>query len=352
MPLRATVPPLPSKRTLIGLLTLVVSVTVTATALEGILRARASRGRAGSAGPAAVPESLGEREIYRPSDDPVLGYELAPGARATTASGVKIAINARGFRGPEVEATPTPGVERIVMLGGSEVFGEKLAFADTLPQALEVALASRTGRRAEVLNLGVVGYTTARAIHLHRVRARALGARTVILHPTTFDALAPSEVASQDGWDRSYLIRTAREFAMMWRAGELLASPEAYARFVDERFRAGGVARAALGAAATAFARDLDAEGARLVVIVSPELFGLTTREQLQRTPYRAFHDAVGDLASRGLAVIDPLAALVSCATSPTELWVAAEDHHRNARANRCIAEEVAAADTFAVQPP
>jgi hypothetical protein len=85
---------------------------------------------------------------------PELGWDLRPGVRRDG-----LTTNAVGLRGRrEYTPVPPPGVQRVLAVGDSFVFGEKLRDEESLPAQLETAL-SRHGRW-EVLNLGVPGYGT------------------------------------------------------------------------------------------------------------------------------------------------------------------------------------------------
>ena len=114
--------------------------------------------------------------------DPVLAYRNLPGQR-----GPGFAINARGYRGPELRPRE-PGVPRIVLLGGSTAFGFGIGRdEDTLAARLERELAP-----AEVVTAGVIGYVSGQELAL--LRAEVLD-------------LDPQVVIAFDGWND---FRTAR----------------------------------------------------------------------------------------------------------------------------------------------
>lgn len=125
------------------------SLLVPLAALELVLHARGYDPRS-----AALE---GRTRLVRPSASALRGYELVPGAHGS-GWGTEVAVNARGFRGPEPAAPEAPG-ERWIALGDSVTFGNDLAFEDTWPAVLERELAAR-GRAVEVLNLGLGGYDT------------------------------------------------------------------------------------------------------------------------------------------------------------------------------------------------
>jgi lysophospholipase L1-like esterase len=89
--------------------------------------------------------------------DPERFWRLKPGY-----SEGLITINREGFRGPEVAPAKAPGTYRIVALGDSITFGYNVPESETYPRRLERAIAGRigTGRRVEVVNAGVIGYTS------------------------------------------------------------------------------------------------------------------------------------------------------------------------------------------------
>lgn len=93
-------------------------------------------------------------------DDPRTGYSLKPGYNS---GGIR--VNSLGFRGPEVAIAKAPGVYRIVTLGDSATFGPREVEC-AYPYLLTDLLAPR---RMEVVNAGVEGYRSDRALaHLQR----------------------------------------------------------------------------------------------------------------------------------------------------------------------------------------
>jgi lysophospholipase L1-like esterase len=71
--------------------------------------------------------------------------------------------SARGFRGPDFDDRPPPGVVRVAVLGDSSTFGWGVEAFQAYPDRLRSALAERwhlPPERVEVLNLGVPGYSS------------------------------------------------------------------------------------------------------------------------------------------------------------------------------------------------
>ncbi len=340
----ATNAPVSSRpRRSLGLRAFVATLLAAPLALELALRAHvSSRESAGS-----VPADLAARELYRESIDPVLRYEPIPNARVRAETGAEVAINARGFRGAIPAMPKPPDVERILMLGDSEALGPKLRDDETLAARLEDSLGARLGRRVEVVNFGVEGYDTEQETRLFELRGAALTPDVVILYFVSNDVLPPELVRVADRWDRSRVIRWARDARLMSRARRLFGSGNDYRAYVEHAYDpASSVWRA--GRERVLQLRDRVEEAhARFAVVIAPEIFGIERREDLLDSPYRAFHHALASLETDGITVVDPLPALVDCAERPPDLWVTATDHHKNGRANGCIAEFLAASGVF-----
>ena len=119
-------------------------------------------------------EELEENSVWsflRASDDPVLAYELIPGAQGS-GFGTEVSVNSLGFRGPEIAPDKPQGTQRIAVLGDSITFGNDLSLEETYPRRLELLLAE-AGYATEVCNLGVTGYDALQmAITLERFGPR------------------------------------------------------------------------------------------------------------------------------------------------------------------------------------
>ena len=112
--------------------------------------------------------------IHRKSDDPLLIYELTPGAEVDK-QGVHYKINQAGFRDEEFadpELNPKQADEyRIVVLGDSVAWGWGVNAAEVWPQVLEQNLKGAIPwKRVTVYNLAVNGYSTPQEV---RVLAKA-----------------------------------------------------------------------------------------------------------------------------------------------------------------------------------
>lgn len=117
--------------------------------------------------------------VLRLSDDPLVQYELNPGAVGR--SRAKVAINQAGFRGPEPTPEPYDG-RRVIVLGDSIAYGIQLPDEATFPHKLQRALRdSAPGGDVEVLNLAVGGYDVLQEVALLAHRGLAYRPDVVVL---------------------------------------------------------------------------------------------------------------------------------------------------------------------------
>ena len=91
--------------------------------------------------------------------DDVLGWRLRPGVEDDWA-GLRVRVNGKGLRGPEVPYARERGVPRILYLGDSVTFGFGLPRAEqAYPYAAQRVLEQALGRRVETVNAGIGGYS-------------------------------------------------------------------------------------------------------------------------------------------------------------------------------------------------
>lgn len=112
--------------------------------------------------------------------EPVLGWRNQSGFRTDASSEREyrgeVRINARGFHGVEVPETKAPGSLRIICLGDSGTFGiwwevapereppAVLVASNGYPHALSTLLQQQGREDVEVVNAGVLGYTTSHGL--------------------------------------------------------------------------------------------------------------------------------------------------------------------------------------------
>lgn len=120
-------------------------------------------------------------EGLRPSENPEKVWEHVPGYRRKLV-GYRVAINSLGFRGEEVSPAKPPGCWRLLALGDSMTFGMSGRQEDTYPVQLQDLLRRDfPDRRIEVINAGVLGYTTLQEEALLREALPALQPDLVVL---------------------------------------------------------------------------------------------------------------------------------------------------------------------------
>jgi lysophospholipase L1-like esterase len=94
----------------------------------------------------------------------------------------EVTLDDRGFRGPGFSPSKRPSALRVVCLGDSWTFGANVAQADAYPQQLQGLLHERfPAADVEVLNLGVMGYTSYQGLVLLRREALALQPDVVVI---------------------------------------------------------------------------------------------------------------------------------------------------------------------------
>ena len=133
--------------------------------------------------------------------DSRMGWSNIPGRQARFARkdfDTLVSINEQGFRGDDFSPEKPPHVLRIAVLGDSYVFGHGVegeeTFCAQLERRLQAVLDARGAepgsenervsddwRRVEVLNLGVIGYSTDQELLLLRDRALQFGPDLVVL---------------------------------------------------------------------------------------------------------------------------------------------------------------------------
>lgn len=112
--------------------------------------------------------------VVRPH--PFLGFVLREGATRGKDTDTPQLINRQGWRG-QVVGEKAPDIYRVMCVGDSVVYGDSLAEPDTMPARLAEKLKSLiTTKKVEVVNAGVLQYTSAETL-------AALALRGVDLRP-------------------------------------------------------------------------------------------------------------------------------------------------------------------------
>ncbi len=127
------------------------------------------------------------RALYT-EHDPLLGWRHRPGAKGDFSQG-SYSINSLGLRDEERGYASANGAERILVLGDSFAEGFSVRFEECVSQVLQRQLRS-TGCNVDVINGGVVGYSTDQEYLFYRRETARYGARVVVLFFFYNDILA------------------------------------------------------------------------------------------------------------------------------------------------------------------
>jgi lysophospholipase L1-like esterase len=164
---------------------------------------------------------------YRLSENPVLGYELAPGSLD-----VDSRINSHGMRDKEYGVEKPPNTFRIAVIGDSIALGfgvrEIFTFSNQLEEILNRSFRTTNGVQFEVLNFGVTGYGFEQSAEMLRSRAIVFDPDVVIYAYTLND---PQEYSLEMGNLMALLTDAEKRFLLLDGPKNLAQSSRLY-RFV------------------------------------------------------------------------------------------------------------------------
>lgn len=277
--------------------------------------------------------------VHRPASTPGLAYELVPGLERESL-GVHLRTNSLGMRDDEPLPADTPGLFRVVALGDSVTFAYRVEAEQGFCALLEQALAASplgAGRRVEVLDTGVSGYSTHDEVAALEGKWLAFDPRLVLVCYSLNDP----EVVPNQPLTRYFVP------APWWHASRLLLAIQQ--RLTGRRIAAlgGGNYFRYLHAdgtpswesVQTAFARLAElarAHGFRVVVVVFPT-FSFDPWSAYQ---FRAEHAKVVREAERnGFLALDLLPRFES--EEPRSVTIEADDPHPTALGHAIAAAEI-----------
>jgi lysophospholipase L1-like esterase len=166
---------------LLGLMTLVICVVVTAAVVEGYVRLFADNGMQ-----IDLEMFKYARDVKVISPDPLIGHVHGPNRKAHL-MGVDIATNSKGLRDREIPYERTPGTLRVVMLGDSVTLGWGVRPEQTYSKLLEGMFAEK-GIKAEVVNTGVGNFKTVQEVEYFLTEARKYDPDFVVVTYSVNDA--------------------------------------------------------------------------------------------------------------------------------------------------------------------
>ncbi|PYQ14309.1 MAG: hypothetical protein DMF80_12660 [Acidobacteria bacterium] len=319
-----------------SLLTLLVSLALSLVLAEAILRLFFPVGFREPPRPPA--RDVWMELLHRRSALPGLSYELAPGMEKRS-HGTVVRTNSHGMREREILLEKSGSVVRIAALGDSYTFGFGVAARQTWPRILERLLdQGGSGRRFEVLNFGVGGYSTHDEAVVLRYRALAWRPDIVVigyvLNDPEDEPIQPLHSYYQDTrwWQRFEVLRLVAKADWQWRVrrygdGDYIRSlygdPRKWKNVVDAFASIRQVTRAA---------------GIQVVVVIFP----LTTVDEWAQYRYADIHQKVArTAAAAGFEVLDLLP--VFARHPPSDVRLADSDAHPNELGHRLAAEATAA---------
>jgi lysophospholipase L1-like esterase len=289
--------------------------------------------------PARRPRDAWMALLHRRSELPGLSYELAPNMNKRS-HGAVIRTNSHGMREREIPIEKPGSVTRIVVLGDSYTFGFGVPGLRAYPRVLERLFNQRapTGRRFEVLNFGVGGYSTHDEAVVLKYRALAWNPDLVIvgyvLNDPEDEPIQPLHSYYQEPrwWQRFHLLRLVAKAEWQRRVrrfggGDYIQSlyrdPRKWQNVVEAFASIRQLARAA---------------GVGVLVVIFP----LSTVDDWAQYPYAGVHLKVARAAAAdGFEVVDLLP--VFARRPPSELRLTDGDAHPNEEGHRLAAEAIAA---------
>jgi lysophospholipase L1-like esterase len=293
------------------------------------------------------------RLFHQESSIPGLDYDMTPN-REVFINGISIKTNQYGMRDwePFVQESESPC--RIAALGDSYTFGMGVAAAETYPKVLEKLLRESEADKEckfEVLNFGVVGYSSADEDLMLKYRAVNFDPHVVILgyvlNDPEIDPVQPNHAffAKQPWWEPYRLVRYLTQVKADWDL-KVLGGGDYY------------VYLHALGhrkwrSVVDAFSdiREVTSRrNTKVLVVVFPMITPSFKGRPWTKYPYTKIHRQVSDLAVRnGFRVVDLRDAFSGY---PSEaLVLPGTDDHPNARgyevAARAIEKELLAESSY-----
>ncbi len=296
--------------------------------------------------------------IYRRSEDPELVYEPVPSSSVEMEYGVA-GFNSAGMR-DDREHPRESDRRRLALVGDSLVWSEFLALHDTLGPRTEEAL----GDGWDVLNFGATGYDTAQEARWYRRAVRPFAPDAVVVVWCMNDVMImsgpferyanPADRARKDAQEahieRAAAVRREtidgvleqreREapIKVLARALGLVERWRFDAAYTDEylvMFREED-RRARVRQALTELGRDISADGAEPLLLISPVL------ESWDDYHWGVIHAWVRERAeAAGFTVIDPLERWRG-AHDPEELRISGDNLHYDGSGTRVLGRTIA----------
>jgi lysophospholipase L1-like esterase len=247
--------------------------------------------------------------------------------------------NSFGIRGPERAIEKLPEVFRTVVIGDSFTMGSGVLYEDTYAARLERAVPTVSGKRHEVINLGISGLSLANSL----VRYKLLGARfspdLLVYGFTINDLQGPAYLdlmectTAREGHRESWL-HLWRRIGETWLwIDDALREPEfSYVHEINYNYFHNEAAWKAFDDGLSRLAEEARTRGICGVVLIHTQLHALNRFH-----PYLDVYARVARAAAdKGLYVIDPFPLFRG--RSAGSLWVTPADSHPGPEGHEILA--------------
>lgn len=297
--------------------------------------------------------------IYRPSDNPRLVYEPTPSSSVDMEYGAA-GFNAQGMRETRDVSAESGDDTRVLVIGDSLVWTEFVATEEAIPQQLDVAL----GEGFEALNFGVTGYDTSDEAAWYEAHARNFDADIVVvvfcmndlmIMSGPFERYADEEDRARKDAQEALIERLApvrREtiddvvhhnekyaWFKLWARFEGILIRRDFDDNYDDEYLVMSrqePARARFENAISRFGRDIQADDATPVLVISPVL------ESFDDYHWQSMHAYVKAQAEEaGFVVFDPLPRWQR-ELAPEQLRISGDNLHYGVEGSRIFSEDVA----------
>ena len=279
-----------------------------------------------------------EESLYRPATAPGLSYEMVPD-RNGVFEGMHVRTNHFGLRGPE----PSPQAAhrfRVAALGDSFTFGFGVEEKETFPSVLQDLLnrsPSASGQWFEVMNFGVVGYSTRDEAIVLEKKALGFHPQGIIIGYVLNDPEIDPRLSLHKyfdppvWWRRSHLLRLLH---LGWNTVQVwIHGGGDYLRYLHAP---GGEKWRSVEAGFRSIRRMADREGAWTLVAIFP----LTPETSWENYPYSDLHAQVArEARANGFQVVDLLGPFRRI--PPVKLRLSETDDHPSPLGHRIAAEAI-----------
>lgn len=281
--------------------------------------------------------------FHQASSIPGLVYEMSPN-RQIMRNGVLLKTNQYGMRDDEPVSQKSDSPCRVAALGDSYTFGWRVTQEEAYPKVLERLLRESPLASAchfEVLNFGVMGYSSFEEALLLKYRAVNFDARVVILgyvlnDPET-DPIQPlhARFTKPHWWQYFNVLRLVARAESRWEVYRLGGGD--YTKYLH----APGQRKWQSVIEAFSDIREVTSRrNVKVIIVIFPEVLGKFKGRPWTEYPYRDIHKQVSDLALKnGFRVVDLLDAFSQYPNS--EVVFGYGDDHPRRLGHQVAAQEI-----------